>query len=520
MLHYGFTRYPDYVTTVIFLPPVSTRLTNWGTVGWTAGGNDRTPFQKELHYLAPSAPSNRRFFSPAAKTNYHARLIVHEITHFVQGSLTHRPNGPDFRPQHWVREGHAEYEGYFHSTEWNRTTAVDRLLAESKEDNSGAGIFCCRTLRNSSATIDMEDVYDGGALATMFLAELFGEDFLPGLFQSDLRVLVRDEGTTIQQMFTRFRTWYADNIQRRRQPGGAVGLGAALRSRHSVQEAKRNPAPLARCRRDRELAGYNTLGLIRAVIQTVSITFVVCYHPDFADDVDLFRRWTKKTMKRGLYHYGFAGPLTMKEGEPADVLIYLPPVPTIYTSPGRAMWFTVGGSGDERHRYELHYMTPSAWSNYSSFSPDEDWHAGLITHEITHAVQYGLIEEASGYAPPKWIREGVAEYEKFFHSTQRTRENSGRQLVYLSEKDNIPSRIYCCRTLLRPSMNTTDVYIGGALAITFLVEEFGDDLLPSLFRSDLGALLRTEATTVPEVFGKFRAWYAQMAQHGAASLGG
>lgn len=518
--HYGFTGYPDYVTTVIFLPPVSTRLTNWGTVGWTAGGNDRTPFQLELHYLAPSAPSNRSFFSHEAKTNYHSRLIVHEMTHFVQGMLTHRPDGPDFRPQHWIREGHAEYEGYLHSTEWNRTTGVEKLLAEAKEDNIGADVFCCRSLRDTRAIIDMEDVYDGGALTVMFLAEQFGEDFLPGLFQVDLPSLLRDEGMTVQRVFTRFRSWYAENVQRRRQPSRGIGSDdrTALRFGQSVHGSGRNPAPLARCRRDGDLAGYNSLDLIRAVIRTVSIRFVVCYDADYAEDVDFFRRWTKKTMRRGLDHYGFAGPLTMKGGEPADVLVYLPPVPTIYTRPGRAVWFTVGGSGEERHRYELHYMTPSAWSDYGSFNPNEDWHAGLVTHEMMHAVQYGL-EEASGYDPPKWVWEGVAEYERFFHSTESTREGADRQLVYLSEKDDIPSRIYCCRTLRRPGMNTTDLYVGGALAITFLVDEFGEDVLPDLFRSDLRALARAEATSIPEVFARFRAWYAQKVQHGSAREG-
>ena len=68
-------------------------------------------------------------------------------------------------------------------------------------------------------------------------------------------------------------------------------------------------------------AETTAFGLTPTLISTVSQDFTVCYDPEFADDLALFREWVAKGMELGLQKYGFAGPLT-RDGEAADTLIF------------------------------------------------------------------------------------------------------------------------------------------------------------------------------------------------------
>ena len=220
-------------------------------------------------------------------------------------------------------------------------------------------------------------------------------------------------------------------------------------------------------------------------------------------------------MELGLRKYGFVGPVT-RNGEPADVLIFLPPTPTARTSRGYIGFITGSRSdlGNGAWRAELHYLTPSAWGSppYGGlgYPSAEEYHAHYIVHETMHVVQFGL-EDINEYDAPKWIWEALAEYDGYFHTTEWNRTEAIYRLFDRSEEKNLPAAIYCCRTLRgeRPAMVTTDVYYGGALVMTFLAEEFGEELHAELFAGHMADLMPARGATVDEAFTRFQSWYTE-----------
>ena len=262
-------------------------------------------------------------------------------------------------------------------------------------------------------------------------------------------------------------------------------------------------------------AETTAFGLTPTLISTVSQDFTVCYDPEFADDLALFREWVAKGMELGLQKYGFAGPLT-RDGEAADTLIFLPPAPTAKTSRGY-IGFTTGSRSDLGNglwRAELHYLTPSAWGSppYGglSYPTAEEYHAHYIVHETMHVVQFGL-EDTSGYDAQRWIWEALAEYDGYFHTTEWNRTEAIYRLFDRSEEKNLPATIYCCRTLRgeSPAMVTTDVYYGGAIVMMFLAEHFGEKIHAGLFASPMADLMMAGGTTVDETFTRFQTWYME-----------
>ena len=136
----------------------------------------------------------------------------------------------------WIREGLAEYDGYFHTTEWNRTEAVYRLFDRSEKRNLPAAIYCCRTLRRTSAAMGTTDVYYGGAIVMIFLAESFGEQIHAELFAAPMADLMLARGTTVDEAFTRFQAWYIDKLEeiedKRKTPGADYAPNVACTGRY------------------------------------------------------------------------------------------------------------------------------------------------------------------------------------------------------------------------------------------------------------------------------------------------
>ena len=257
------------------------------------------------------------------------------------------------------------------------------------------------------------------------------------------------------------------------------------------------------------------LGLTPAVITTVGQNFTVCYDPDFADDLALFREWIPKGMELGLQKYGFVGPLT-RDGEPADVVVFLPPRPTTRTRRGY-IGFTTGRRSDLSNgawRAELHYLTPSAWGNAPygglSYPSAEEYHAHYIVHETMHVVQFGL-EDTKEYEAPKWIWEALAEYDGYLHTTEWNRTEAIYRLFDRSEEKDLPAKIYCCRTLRggNSAIVTTDVYYAGAIVMMFLAENFGAEIHRDLFDAPMAELIAGRGNTVDATFTQFQTWYPE-----------
>lgn len=281
------------------------------------------------------------------------------------------------------------------------------------------------------------------------------------------------------------------------------------------------PTAFAQCESfDAETTAF---GLTPTVISTVSQDFTVCYNPNFADDLVLFREWVAKGMELGLRKYGFAGPVT-RNGQPADVLIFLPPVPTARTGRGY-IGFTTGSRSDLGNgawRAELHYLTPSAWGDppYGGlgYPSAEEYHAHYIVHETMHVVQFGL-EDTGNHDAQKWIWEALAEYDGYFHTTEWNRTEAVYRLFDRSEERDLPATIHCCRTLrgTSPAMATTDAYYGGAIVMTFLAEHFGEAIHAALFTAPMADVMSARGTTVDDAFTQFQGWYPEKLEEIAES---
>ena len=109
--------------TTVFMPPVPAKFTSQGKLGVRYDHGDDSVVRAELYYLTPSAWRGDRLGRlriPVA--DYHPHYVMHEMSHVVQYSFP-----GDSKPPAWIIEGIAEYEGFFHTTEYNRTTAIDSL---------------------------------------------------------------------------------------------------------------------------------------------------------------------------------------------------------------------------------------------------------------------------------------------------------------------------------------------------------------------------------------------------------
>ena len=204
------------------------------------------------------------------------------------------------------------------------------------------------------------------------------------------------------------------------------------------------------------------------------------------------------------------------DGEPADILIFLPPAPTARTSRGY-IGFTTGRRSDLSNgawRAELHYLTPSAWGSppYGglSYPSAEEYHAHYIVHETMHVVQFGL-EDTSGYDAQKWIWEALAEYDGYVHTTEWNRTEAIYRLFDRSEEKDLPAAICCCRTLRggASAMATSDTYYGGAIVMMFLAEHFGEGIHVELFAAPMADPVLARGTTLDEAFTRFQAWYTE-----------
>ena len=192
----------------IFLPPSSTNRTGRGYVQNTCCKNELGTTYAEVHYLSPSSPDwglpplGGLQFTNAS--DYHAHYVVHEMMNLLHYTI----DNP--QPKGWIREGLAEYDGYMHTTSYNKSVAIPNLLAYVDRTVRDR-IICCKTL-GSTETIATDSVYYGGALIMLFVAEVFGEGTHKHLFHMSLESVVGFHGWTMQRFFNELRLWLDNKI--------------------------------------------------------------------------------------------------------------------------------------------------------------------------------------------------------------------------------------------------------------------------------------------------------------------
>ena len=140
--------------------------------------------------------------------DYHPHYVMHEMSHVVQFGFPENS-----RPPSWIIEGLAEYDGFFYTTEYNRTTAIDSLIRYVHQYDREK-MICCRTLDGQSE-ITTSSVYAGGAAIMLFLAERFGEGIHVELLTTPLGDLLEQRGMTLEETFAELQAWFEQQVQAR-----------------------------------------------------------------------------------------------------------------------------------------------------------------------------------------------------------------------------------------------------------------------------------------------------------------
>ena len=235
--------------------------------------------------------------------------------------------------------------------------------------------------------------------------------------------------------------------------------------------------------------------------------YTICYDSRYQNDVSVVKRWIDATLELGWQKYGVARPT--RRGKDLHTTVFLPPVATGYTSQGLTRAGCCYGDYEDGPVYaEIHYLTPSAWSGDRLGGldiPVADYHPHYVMHEMSHVVQFGF---DSGWYPPTWIIEGLAEYDGFFHTTAYNRTTAIDSLIrYVHRYER--ERVFCCRTLGNSGIATSSFYYGGAVIMIFLAERFGEGIHVELLTTPLKKVLERRGTTVTKTFDELRAWFEQ-----------
>lgn len=256
------------------------------------------------------------------------------------------------------------------------------------------------------------------------------------------------------------------------------------------------------CKSERDDTGVESMNLIAITHPYVT----VCYDRDHPEDGRIGSQWARRALRIGREKYGINRPTAF--GRRLQITLFLPPRPTRWAYPGLTVNFCCWGDGDE-YRGEIHYLGPSApeWEGHQGGVPHPlpAYHAHYIVHEMMNLIHYSIDTEEY---PSSWVREGLAEYDGYMHTTRYGRTQAIRDLLSKVSRDDA-EKIYCCRTAGNPAKRTIatqSVYFGGAAVMYYFALRFGEHTHRQLFDEPIRDVIEENGTTVSRFFGEMRRW--------------
>ena len=151
----------------------------------------------EIFIMTPSSPHYGRPLDDFIKT------LTHELMNALHYETREPPN---ISPPLWIREGLAEYEGYFSTTPGNRSNAS--WMIDYVNDNLRDEIVYGRTLEGGdSSTLISLDRYRASAAIMTYLAEQFGSNIHYSLFTDSLDRVLRNQGSSAEAVFNELDSW-------------------------------------------------------------------------------------------------------------------------------------------------------------------------------------------------------------------------------------------------------------------------------------------------------------------------
>ena len=229
--------------------------------------------------------------------------------------------------------------------------------------------------------------------------------------------------------------------------------------------------------------------------------FDICYDARYGADVELARPWLRKALTLGLDKYGVA--------EPWRATVFLVPQATSSTGPG----YVVNRCDTSAQTCEIHYLTPSAWPDWTRYGvcwPNmQEYHAHYIVHEMMHTVQFSLESDSE-----RWIWEALAEYDAYQHSSTWNRTggiNNLLELAHYSHQDDI---LYALALDGQEYLLTRDdAYVGGAVIMLFLADTYGEEMHLALLQKPMNEVLEGRGASVAAAYAELVEWFEARPEH-------
>ena len=172
--------------------------------------------------------------------------------------------------------------------------------------------------------------------------------------------------------------------------------------------------------------------------------------------------------------------LGVTETEPIDFYVYADQA-AFYDALGPGTRENVGGQANSEIRTLFALITPA--------EIDDSWVGVVIPHELTHLVFDTAVSNPYHF-PPRWLNEGVAEYQSEGYDAQyRATISSTARSGDLIPLDGIAGQFPTTYERF------TLAYAESTAAVTWLVDTYGQDALVSLVRSYAEGLTDDEAFT-------------------------
>ena len=256
------------------------------------------------------------------------------------------------------------------------------------------------------------------------------------------------------------------------------------------------------CRSERDDTGVESMHLIAITLLYVT----VCYDPDHPEDGRIGSHWVRRALRIGREKYGIHRPTA--RGRRLHITLFLPPRPTTWAYPGLTVNFCCFRDGDS-YRGEIHYLAPSApeWAGHRGGVPHPlpDYHAHYIVHEMMNLIHYSI--DTDEY-PASWVREGLAEFDGYMHTTRYGRTRAIEDLLSKVSREDAP-KIYCCRTAGNPARQTIateSVYFAGAAVMYYFALRFGEHTHRRFFDEPIRDVIESNGSTVSRFFDEMRRW--------------
>ena len=162
---------------------------------------DGEEMHAEVHYLTPSAWEGSVLGGLSTPSEYyHPHYITHEVMHFFQWACCFAAaNASGYHWPTWLTEGMAESDGYRHTTEYSRTTAVAKLRNRVLDQELDSVIYGRNLLDEQVLTVT--SVYWAGGWVMNYLAERYGDAIHVDLLRRPLAEVLPVYGTSTGRLF-------------------------------------------------------------------------------------------------------------------------------------------------------------------------------------------------------------------------------------------------------------------------------------------------------------------------------